>query len=71
VVYKVKELAALKIVWHYRHQLHVFDISKCNRITLDEFVILDMAEISIHHTFPCKEPTYSDFCLWKDAIARL
>jgi hypothetical protein len=66
VGYKGKELAALNIniVWrYYRNLMHNSDISKCDRITLNKFVISDMAEASIHHTFPCEEPTYSDFCL--------
>jgi hypothetical protein len=71
VGYKGKELGALNVVWGYRNLLHVSDISKCDGITLNGFVILDMAETSIHHTFPCKAPTPSDFCLWKDAIACL
>ncbi len=29
---------------------------------------MDMTETSIHHTFPCKEPTLSDFHLCKEAI---
>jgi hypothetical protein len=55
--YKGKELAAPNIVWCYRNLLHVSNISKCNGITLNKFVILDMVEASIHHTFPRKEPS--------------
>ncbi len=65
--YKGKELAALNVVC----LLYVSNISKCDRIMLNKFVILDMAETSIHYNFPCENPTHSDFCLWKDAIARL
>ncbi len=71
VGYKRKELGALNVVWHYRNLLHVSNISKCDGITLNKFVISDMAETSIHHTFPHEEPTSSDFCLWKDAITHL
>ncbi len=63
VGYKGKELGSLNVVWGYRNPLHVSDISKCDGITLNKFVILGMAETSIHHTFPRKQPTPSDFCL--------
>ncbi len=71
VGYKGKELGALNVVWCYRNLLHNSDISKCNGIMLDKFVILDIAETSFCHTFPHEDPTPSDFCLWMDAIARL
>ena len=69
--YKGKELAALNVVRRYRNLLHVSNISKCDGITLNKFVILDMAEAFIHHTFPCNDPTPSDFFPWKDAIVHL
>jgi hypothetical protein len=61
--YKEKDLAGLNIVRQYRNLLHVFDISKFDGTTLDKFVTSDVVERSIHHTFPCEEPTVSDFQL--------
>jgi hypothetical protein len=40
-------------------------------VTLGKCVILDMIEVSIFHIFPHKEPTSSDYWLWKDATAVL
>jgi hypothetical protein len=51
-----KELLALNIVRHYRNLLHLSDISKCDGVTLDEYIVSDCSEISALHVFPCKEP---------------
>ncbi len=59
--YKGKDLAGLNIVRQYRNLLHVSNISKFDGTTLDKFVTSDVVERSIYHTFPCEEPTASDF----------
>jgi hypothetical protein len=66
--YRGKDLESLNIVHRFRNLLHLSDISKCDGITLDEFVISDMAEESAQHTFPREEPPPSDFTFWKEAI---
>ncbi len=71
VGYRGQELAALNVVRCFRHLIHLSDISKCNGILLDEFMILDSTELSTEYRFPWEEPTSLDFCLWKDAIRRL
>jgi hypothetical protein len=46
VGYQGKHLESLNIMRRFRNLLHLSDISKCDGITLDEFVISDMAEES-------------------------
>ncbi len=58
--YRGKDLLALNIVRHYRNLLHLSDISKCDGVTLDEYIVSDCAEIPALHEFPCEEPTPSD-----------
>ena len=58
--YRGKELLALNIVHHYHNLLHLSDISKCNGIALNEYIVSDCLEISTLHVFPRKEPTLSD-----------
>jgi hypothetical protein len=65
------DLAALNIVRHFCDLLHLSDISKCNGITLDNFVTLDYAETSHSHVFPKEEPLASNFRLWCNVIHRL
>ncbi len=50
--YQGKDLEALNIVRRYRNLIHVSDILKCDGQSLDEFIILDMSELSCAHTFP-------------------
>jgi hypothetical protein len=69
--YQGKELLALNIVRHYRNLLHLSDISKCDEVTLDEYIVLDCLEIFAQHVFPRKEPTPSDHRLWREAISWL
>jgi hypothetical protein len=59
------------VVRCFWHLIHLSDISKCDGISLDEFVILDSTELSTEYRFPWEEPTSLNFCLWKDAIHRL
>jgi hypothetical protein len=66
--YRVKRLEFLNIVHPCCNLLYLSDILKCDRITLDEFVISDMAEESARHTFPREEPLPSHFTFWKEAI---
>ncbi len=44
--YQGKHLESLNIVHRCCNLLHLSDISKCDRIALDKFVISDMAEES-------------------------
>jgi hypothetical protein len=69
--YKGKQLESLNIVRRYRNLFHLSDISMCDGRSLDPFVVSDLAERSILLTFPRKEPTRSDFALWKAAITTL
>ena len=69
--YQGKELLALNIVRHYHNLLHLSDISKCDGVTLDEYIVLDYLEISALHVFPRKEPTPSNHRLWIEAISWL
>jgi hypothetical protein len=70
VRYHGADLAALNIVCRFCNLLHLSDISKCDGITLDNFVTLDYVETSHSHVFPKEEPLASDFRLWRDAIHR-
>ena len=69
--YRGKELLALNIVHHYHNLLHLSDISKCNGIALNEYIVSDCLEISALHVFPPEDPTPSDHHLWREAISRL
>jgi hypothetical protein len=69
--YRGKELAALNIVRRFCNLLHVLDIAKCDGVSLDEFVVSDLAEELIMHIFPRKEPTQTNHRLWNEAITRL
>jgi hypothetical protein len=66
-----KEFLALNIVHHYRNLFHLSDISKCDGVTLDEYIMSDCLEIFALHVFPCKEPTPSNHHLWREAISWL
>ncbi len=66
-----KELLALNIVRHYHNLLHLSDISKCDGVTLGEYILSDCLEISALHVFPRKEHTPSDHRLWREAISWL
>ena len=69
--YHGKELEALNKVRRYRNLIHVSDIVKCDGQSLDEFIILDLSELSCAHTFPREQPTATDFCLWNEAFGKL
>ncbi len=69
--YQGKDLLALNIVRHYRNLLHLSNISKCDGVTLDEYIVSDCPEISALHEFPRQEPTPLDHRLWREAISRL
>jgi hypothetical protein len=69
--YRGKELLALNIVCHYCNLLHLSDISKCDGVTLDEYIVLDCLEISALHVFLRGEPTPSNHRLWREAISWL
>jgi hypothetical protein len=71
VGYQGKELVALNIVHCFQNLFHLLNISKCDGITLDKFVVLDYSEISISYIFPREEPTPSIFCIGKNAICHL
>ncbi len=66
--YRRKQLESLNIVRHYWNLLHLSNISKCDGKSLDTFVLSDMAETSVHYTFPLEEPAAMDFTLWNEAI---
>jgi hypothetical protein len=69
--YRGKDLLALNVMRKFRNLLHVSDIVKCNGHTINEFIISDSSELSVHHTFPLEDPTTSDFRLWKTAKERI
>jgi hypothetical protein len=69
--YQGRDLGPLNIVHLFRNLLHLSDISKCDRSTLDEFVISDSAESLVLYVFPREQPSPSDLYLWKEAIGRL
>ncbi len=71
VGYRGNDLAALSIVCRFRNLIHLFNTSKCNGITLDEFVVSDYAKISHLRIFSRKELMAADFRLWRNAIHRL
>jgi hypothetical protein len=71
VGYQGNDLAGLNIVCCYHNLIHLFNISKCDGITLDEFIVLDYTKISHLPIFLREEPLAADFRLWCDAIHRL
>jgi hypothetical protein len=71
VGYCGNDLAALNNICCFRNLIHLSDISKCNGITLDEFVVFDYAKILHLCVFLREEPLTSDFRLWSNAIHRL
>jgi hypothetical protein len=58
-----KQLASLNIVRYFKNLLHVSNITRCNGLSLNNFVISDMTEKSMQYTFPLEEPTPSNFNL--------
>ena len=52
VGYRSCDLEALKVIRRYRNLLHLSDISKCDGVTLDDFVVSDYVEILRDHIFP-------------------
>ncbi len=68
--YRSKDLISLNTVRKFQNLLHLLDISKCNGV-LDDFVISDRTESSSLHVFQQKDPTPTDFWMWKEAILRL
>jgi hypothetical protein len=71
ICYRGKELLALNIVCHYRNLLHLSDISQCDGVTLDEYIVSDCLEISALHMFPRKESMPSNHRLWREAFSWL
>jgi hypothetical protein len=71
VGYHGKDLAALNIICRFRNLLHLSNISKCDGISFDEFLVLDFTKLSTLYVFPWEKPTPLELCLWKDAIHRL
>jgi hypothetical protein len=69
--YRNKELVSLNIVRHFCNLFHLSDISKCDGVTLDEYVLTNQSELSTRHVFLWEEPTSDDQRLWKEAILRL
>ena len=69
--YRSKDLESLNIVQRCRNLIHISDIIKCDGKTLDEFITLDLIEVSEAHTFPREQPTKSDFRLWNKAMIKL
>ena len=61
----------LNIVHKFHNILHLSDTSKCDGVTLDDFVISDHTERSSLHVFPQEDLTPTDFWIWKEAIHRL
>jgi hypothetical protein len=57
------DLAALNIVRRFRNLIHLFDISKYNKITLHELVVSDYPKISHLRFFLWEEPLAADFRL--------
>jgi hypothetical protein len=56
VGYQGKELEVLNVVQRYRNLLHVSDIVKCDRHTIDKIIVLDFSELSTRHISPQEEP---------------
>jgi hypothetical protein len=69
--YRGKQLASLNIVCCFQNLLHVSDITRCNGLSLDNFVISNMTEKPMQYTFPLEELKPSNFNLLKEAVARL
>jgi hypothetical protein len=71
VGYRGNDLEALNIVPWYHNLIHLFNFSKCNGKTLNEFVVLDYTEIYHLHIFLREEPLAADIRLWRNAIHQL
>jgi hypothetical protein len=63
--YRGKQLTGLNIVCCFWNLLHVSDIVHCDSLTVDEFVLLDNAEVSPKYTFPREQTTTSDLSYGK------
>ncbi len=68
VGYRGSNLAVLNIVRRHQNLLHLSDISKCDGITLDKFVVSEYAERLQGHVFPREVPIASDLRFWREAV---
>ncbi len=68
VGYCGKDLISLNTMRKFQNLLHLLDVSKCNGVTLDDFVISDHTENFYLQIFPQEDPTPTDFWMWKEAI---
>jgi hypothetical protein len=71
VGYCGNNLVVFNIVHRFRILIYLSNISKCDGITLNEFVVSDCSKILHLHVFPREEPLAANFRQWHDVIRQL